>query len=360
MTDPKFFRGERGLTIRDIAALTGAKAAEGAPLDLRIRSVSSLDRAAPDELAFLEGRKLAPKLAATYAGACLVSERFAQLVPPRTVALQTREPYRAFITVARELFPDALRPSSLFEGRAAAPGAIVDPTARFESGVTIDPGAIVGPRVEIGAGSVIAAGAVIGPEVRIGRQCAIGAGTSVMHALIGDRVTIHPGCRIGQDGFGFLPGAKGHLKIPQVGRVVIQDDVEIGAGTTVDRGALGDTFIGEGTKIDNLVQVGHNVRIGRHCLIAGQAGISGSVTIEDFVMLGGQVGLADHITIGAGARLAAKAGVMSDVPPAGRWGGAPAEPFRDFLRSVAALRRLRADEAEGRRAADESDDGERP
>jgi UDP-3-O-[3-hydroxymyristoyl] glucosamine N-acyltransferase len=206
--------------------------------------------------------------------------------------------------------------------------------------VTIDPLAIVGPGAEIGAGTLIAAGAVIGPGVRIGRDCAIGAGATVLCALIGDRVIIHPGARIGQDGFGYLPTPGGHQKIPQARRVIIQDDVEIGANTTVDRGSTRDTVIGEGTKIDNLVQIAHNVSIGRHCLIAGQTGISGSSQVGDFVMMGGQVGLADNVSIGAGAMLGAKAGLMSDVPAGGKWLGSPAEPVRDFMKGVAVVRRL--------------------
>ena len=185
----------------------------------------------------------------------------------------------AFVAVARKMFPEALRPSSMFNAAEIAPGAFVHPSARCEAGVTVDPGAVIGPDVEIGAGTIIGANAVIGPGVRIGRDCAIGAGASVIHAIVGDRVIIHPGCRIGQDGFGYLMGAGGHQKVPQVGRVIIQDEVEIGAGTTIDRGAIRDTVIGEGTKIDNLVQIGHNVAIGRHCVIVAQSGISGSATI---------------------------------------------------------------------------------
>ena len=180
-----------------------------------------------------------------------------------------------------------------------APGATIHPTARIESGATVDPGAVIGPRAEIGAGSIIGATAVIGPDVLIGRDCVIGAGCSIMHALIGDRVVIHPGCRIGQDGFGYA-GAK-QKKIPQTGRVIIQNDVEIGAGTTIDRGSIRDTTIGEATKIDNLCQIGHNVVIGRHCVVVAQCGLSGSVTLEDFAVLGGAVGLAPHVTIGKGA-----------------------------------------------------------
>ncbi len=181
---------------------------------------------------------------------------------------------------------------------------------------------------------------MIGPGVAIGRDCAIGASVTIVHALVGDRVIIHPGTRIGQDGFGYLPSPRGHQKIPQTRRVIIQDDVEIGANCTIDRGSTRDTIIGEGTKIDNLVQIAHNVRIGRHCLIAGQTGISGSSEVGDFVMMGGQVGLSDHITVGSGAMLGAKAGVMTDVPAGGRWVGAPAEPIRDFMKGVAVLRKL--------------------
>ena len=181
---------------------------------------------------------------------------------------------------------------------------------------------------------------MIGPGVTIGRNCVIGAGASVLCALIGDRVIIHPGARIGQDGFGYLPSPRGHQKIPQARRVIIQDDVEIGANSTIDRGSTRDTVVGEGTKIDNLVQIAHNVSIGRHCLIAGQVGISGSSQVGDFVMMGGQVGLADHVTVGAGAMLGAQSGYMHDVPAGSRWLGSPALPARDFFRGVAALRRL--------------------
>jgi UDP-3-O-[3-hydroxymyristoyl] glucosamine N-acyltransferase len=187
---------------------------------------------------------------------------------------------------------------------------------------------------------VIAANAVIGPGVRIGRNCSIGAGASLMHSLIGDRVIIHPGSRIGQDGFGYLPDRGGPIKIPQTRRVIIQDDVEIGANTTIDRGGTRDTVIGEGTKIDNLVQIGHNCSIGRYCFIVSQTGISGSVDVGDYVMLGGQVGIADHLSIGAGAKLGARSGVISDVPAGVQWGGFPARPFREWLKAEAVVGRL--------------------
>lgn len=355
MTEPFFFDRGPGLTVREIAAIAGAEPRPGAVLDHRITGIASLDRATPSDLAFFDKPKYAAHLSATDAGACLMTERYASHAPSHVSVLCLREPYRAFVEVTRKLFPDAARPSSLFDVGGVAAGAFLHPTARLESGVTIDPGAVVGPGAEIGAGTVIGAGAVIGSKVRIGRQSAIGANASVTHSLIGDRVVVHPLCAIGQDGFGYVMGASGHRKVPQLGRVIIQDDVEIGAGTTIDRGANRDTVIGEGTKIDNLVQIGHNVSIGRHCIIVSQCGISGSVVIEDHVILAGQVGLPDNVTIGEGAIIGARSGVMSDVPAGEKWLGYPAMRGRDFLRSMMTLRRwVQEDGATG---AAGSDDG---
>jgi UDP-3-O-[3-hydroxymyristoyl] glucosamine N-acyltransferase len=340
---PNFFPASRELTVGDIADLTRAKPRADTPLDRRIGNIAPLDTAGASDLSFLDNRKYLRELATTRAGICLLAPQFEAAAPAALAVLTTAEPYRAFVAVARVLFPAALRPSSLFGESGRAASAQIHPSARLESGVTVDPLAVIGPRAEIGAGTLIAAGAMIGPGVCVGRQCAIGAGASVLNALIGDRVIIHPGARIGQDGFGYLPSPKGHQKIPQARRVIIQDDVEIGANSTIDRGSTRDTVIGEGTKIDNLVQIAHNVSVGRHCLIASQSGISGSSQVGDFVMMGGQVGLADHITVGTGAMLGAQSGHMSDVPPGARWVGTPAQPIRDFMKGVAVLRRLTRD-----------------
>ncbi len=285
MGEPIFVTRGRSFTLAQIAALTGAAAPGAAMQERSIVNVAPLDAAGPDDLVFFDKARFSGAAAKTHADVCLTTAELAHHLPPRVAALIVREPYRAFVTVARELFPKALRPSSLYESVGAA-GAHVHPQARLEDGVTVDPGAVIGPRAEIGSGTIIGANAVIGPDVRIGRDCAVGAGAVIAYALIGDRVIVHPGCNIGQDGFGFVMGGREHRKVPQVGRVIIQDDVEIGAGTTIDRGAIRDTVIGEGTKIDNLVQVGHNAQIGRNCIVVAQVGISGSVTIGRFCHVG--------------------------------------------------------------------------
>jgi UDP-3-O-[3-hydroxymyristoyl] glucosamine N-acyltransferase len=323
----------------EIVSLTGAESPDAARLAHVITDVAPIDLAGPTDLTFIESNKYADALATTHAGACLMPQRFESQAPNTLIVLRTPEPYRAFVTVHSELYPQSLRPTSLFEANDIAPGATIHPTARLESEIAIDPGAVIGPRAEIGTGSIVAANAVIGPDVLIGRDCVIGAGCSIMHALIGDRVVIHPGCRIGQDGFGYIPGSK-PMKVPQTGRVIIQNDVEIGAGTTIDRGGIRDTMIGEASKIDNLCQIGHNVVIGRHCVVVALSGLSGSVTLEDFAVLGGAVGLAPHVTIGRGARVAARSGVMNDIPAGETWGGYPARPRMQWMRQQAVLARL--------------------
>ncbi len=344
MTEPKFFKPKRGLSLAEIAELTGATLRAGAQSDRIVTNVAALDRAGPRDLAFLDNSRYAEGLPATRAGACLMSDRFAARAPDQLSVLIVREPFPAFVAVTKALFPDAMRPSSLFAATGTAPGAFVHSSARLESDVVVDPGVVVGPGAEIGSGTVISACAVIGPGVRIGRDCAIGPHASLLHSLIGDRVIVHGGCRIGQDGFGYLMGPKGHRKVPQIGRVIIQDDVEIGAGSTIDRGANRDTVIGEGSKIDNLVQIGHNVTIGRHCILVAQTGISGSVDIEDFVVLGARVGVNNHVTIGEGAQLAATSIVHGDVPPGARWGGTPAKPVKQWFREMMLLERLARNE----------------
>jgi UDP-3-O-[3-hydroxymyristoyl] glucosamine N-acyltransferase len=206
--------------------------------------------------------------------------------------------------------------------------------AAIEPGVTIAPGVVIGAGAAIGRGTRIAANAVIGPGVQIGRDCEIGPGASLSFCLLGDRVRISSSAVIGEAGFGVAGSSRGLVEIPQFGRVILQDDVSVGANTCIDRGAYDDTVIGEGTKIDNLVQIGHNTRIGRHCVLAGHVGISGSVTIGDGSQLGGKAGVTDHVRIGAGCKLAAASWAMNDIPDGEVWGGQPARPHRRFLRET--------------------------
>jgi len=260
MEHPGFFERAGPYPLAEVAKAAVAELAAGADPNLLIDDVRALSDAGPTSIAFIDNKKYLPQLDTTLAGACLVAPALAARVPTATVALVTKQPYHGFARALLLFYPSAMQPL------AANPGAApVDPTARLEDGVLVEPGAVIGPEAQIGAGTRIAAGAVIGARVTIGRQCYVGPLATVTHALVGDRVIIHSGVRIGQDGFGFAMGRSGHLKVPQIGRVIVQDDVEIGANTTIDRGALKDTIIGEGTKIDNLVQIGHNVVVGRHC-----------------------------------------------------------------------------------------------
>ena len=340
MTSLRFFEGRAPLALAEIARLTDAHLPEGVDGTREVSGAAPLDLAGGTDITFFDHIRFSSALARTRAAACFCSARYAGLVPAGTVALVVAHPHRAFAQTAARLYPEATRPTPITATAGVSPAAHVDPAARLETGVTVEPGAVIGPGAEIGSASLIGPGAVIGPGVRIGRGTVIAAQVTITNALIGDRVILHPGVRIGQDGFGYIPGNTGHLKVAQVGRVIIQDDVEIGANTTIDRGSNRDTVIGEGTKIDNQVQVGHNVIIGRHCLIAGQAGISGSVTIGDFVMLGGHAGIRDNVTIGNGAQIAAAAGVHTDVPAGEKWVGAPAGPMAGWLREFKALKRL--------------------
>jgi UDP-3-O-[3-hydroxymyristoyl] glucosamine N-acyltransferase len=354
MGNRRFFNRPSDLTIADIVALTGAELADATSASRVINGVSPVDLAGPSDLSFIDANKFVDALTRTRAGACLMPKRFSDHAPKGLVVLQTETPYRAFVAVHRRLYPQSLQPSSLFETDGIFEGAFVHPTARLESEVTVDPGAVIGPRAEIGAGSIIAANAVIGPDVMIGRDCRIGASCTIMHALIGDRVIIHPGCRIGQDGFGYTEDAE-QQKIPQTGRVIIQNDVEIGASTAIDRGGIRDTVIGEASKIDNLCQIGHNCQIGRHCVVVALSGLSGSVTLEDYALLGGAVGLAPHLKVGKGARVAARSGVISDIPAGETWGGYPARPRLQWMRKEAALARLASSGDKGRTRAKRSD-----
>ncbi len=325
------------MRLADLAGELGASLPPGANGEAMIEDVRPLAEAEPQHLSFLDNRKYVPQLWATRAGACLIAPAFAERVPAATVALALRSPYRGFATALQLFYRDALQPKAAMAG-AGEP--LVHPSAAIEPGARVEPGAVIGREARIGKGTTVAAGALVGYRVVVGQDCYIGPGVSLTHAIVGNRVLLHAGVRIGQDGFGFAMGPQGHLKVPQIGRVILYDDVEIGANSCVDRGALKDTVIGEGTKIDNLVQIGHNVVIGRHCVIVGQTGISGSTELGDFVVMGGQSGAVGHIKVGSGAQIAGGGHAKDDVPAGARMGGTPAVPMAEWARQIAALKRL--------------------
>jgi len=332
MTSNSAFPEHDGLTAGELAEKCGLTLMQDELAETIIRRIAPISRAGAEEITFIKSRKSLKELENSTASAVICDLPMYAHVPQGVAGLVTSHPESAFASVAALLHPVAMRPIPNTSERGISPNAYIDPSARLEDGIVVEAGAVIGADVEIGSGSIISANSVIGRGTRIGRDCAICANVTVSHAIIGNRVILHPGARIGQDGFGYAPGPQGFQKIPQIGRVILQDDVEIGANACVDRGAMDDTVIGEGTKIDNIVQIGHNVKIGRNSAVAGMVGIAGSATIGNFVMIGGGSGINGHITLGDGAVLGGLSGVYGNVPPGAHWGGIPARPIQGVIR----------------------------
>ncbi len=340
MADPRFFRARGPFALAEVARLAGAELQGGDPAGL-ISDVAPLEEAGEGELAFLDNRKYLAQARSTRAAACLIRPELAKELPQRVARLLAAEPYRAYARVAAAFYPEAGPPGpERSPATKTTAGAWIHPDARVGPGCRVAPGAVIETGAEIGALCEIGPNAVIGPGVVLGEGCVIGPGATLSHCLLGARVIVHAGARIGQDGFGFAMDADGHLKVPQIGRVLIEDDVEIGANTTIDRGSGPDTVIGRGTKIDNLVMIAHNVQLGPGCVVVAQTGISGSTRIGAGSVLAAQVGVTGHLTIGPGVQLAARSGVIHDLPGGQAYGGAPAIPIRDWRRQMVAFGRL--------------------
>jgi UDP-3-O-[3-hydroxymyristoyl] glucosamine N-acyltransferase len=329
--DGRFFGRTGPHTVQTLAALLGIETQ--APERL-ISGVAPLQTAGPQDVSFLDNRRYADMLPDTKAGAVIVHPDFAARVPEGTIALVTREPYVGWAKVSALFHPFPQANAGIH------PTAVVDPSASIDASSEIGAGAVVGAQVEIGAGTIVGPLTYIADGVIIGANCRIHAQVTVSHAILGDRVVLFPGARIGQDGFGFAIGPTGFTPVPQLGRVLIGDGAEIGANSCIDRGSAQDTVIGPGVHIDNLVQIGHNVNIGLHTVIVAQAGISGSTTIGPQVMVAAQAGLTGHLTIGQGARIGAQSGVMTDIPAGEEVLGSPSQSSKAYFREVLTLRKL--------------------
>ncbi len=332
--DPRFHPAGPPLTLAEAAAIAGGELRGGDPAR-SVATVGPLREAGPQAISFLDNRRYAAELEATAAAAVVLRGAFLDRVPAGTAAIVTDNPYLGFARIAARLHPrPAPRPGT-------HPTAFVDPAARIGDGCEIGPFAVIAAGAEVGPGCILGPHAVVGEGVVLGEDCRIGAHASLSHCIAGRGVVLLPGARIGQDGFGFAVGPGGRFEtMPQLGRVMLGDFVEIGANSCIDRGSQGDTVIGPGTRIDNLVQIAHNVRTGHSCVIVAQVGISGSAILGHGVQLGGQAGVVGHVTLGDGAKAGAQAGITGDVPAGTDVLGSPALPARETRRMVAALKRL--------------------
>lgn len=334
MADPHFYSVAGPFSLKDLAKITESRIEDGADLNAIFIDVQPLLTAKIEHITFLNNKRYIREFSDTKAGACIVHPDLASKAPKGISLLICEDPYLAFARVAAAFYPTVGKEND------CSGTALIDETARIGKNCMIANGVKINAKVEIGKNSQIGTNTVLGPGVILGENCFIGPNVSISYSLIGDRVCISAGSNIGQDGFGFVPGDIKHIKVPQLGRVIIEDDVDIGSNTTIDRGSAPDTVIGSGTKIDNLVQVAHNVKIGQNCFIAAQVGIAGSTEIGNFVFIGGQAGVAGHLQIGDGVQIGGKSGVTNDLKDRVTVGGFPARPLKEWLRGIALLRRI--------------------
>ena len=338
--DARFFERLPALTVGELAGRIGGEVSRGG--DRMVSAVAPLATAAGDDVAFLGDRRFLPALGDSDAGCVIVPASAIDSAPAGAAGIVSSEAQAAWA-----------RASLLFHRPLALLGAIAPGEAAEDDTVVTEPGVVLGAGVRIGRGSRIGANTVVGPGVQIGRDCVIGSNVTIGFALIGDRVRLLSGARIGEPGFGAAGSRSGPIDVPQLGRVILQDGVSVGANTCIDRGAYDDTVIGENTKIDNLVMIGHNCVIGRNCLLAANTGLSGSVIVGDGVMFGGKAGVGDHLRIGEGARVAAGAGVLQDIPAGETWSGYPAKPLRQFLREAVWLAKQASGKARAGKAGND-------
>lgn len=318
MADPRFFDNRGPFSLKQIADHAQCQLHDSKSGDIKISDVAALDAANANQLSFFDNIKYKKKFESSKAGACIVHPKMQEFAPKGMHCLISETPYKSYALAAQFFYPENPKRQETY----IADTAVIDPTA------------------SVGKGCVIEDYVVIGKGVQIGDHCWIAAQSTITHAIIGDHVRIHTGAKIGQDGFGFALGQDGYTAVPQLGRVIIEDHVNIGANTCIDRGAGPDTVIGQGSIIDNLVQIAHNVKIGKGCVIVAQVGISGSTQVGDYTIVGGQAGMAGHLKIGKGVQVAAQSGVTKDIPDGEKIVGFPARPMTEFWREMAKLKKL--------------------
>lgn len=333
MPDPRFHKVAGPFTLAQLADIAEAELVAAADPARSLSDVAPIETAGASDLTFLDNPRYLPQFAACRAGACIVAPQHREKAPRGLALLLTKRPYSAYARAAQAFYPTP-EPAS-----GVHPTALVDPSAMIGEGSVVGPYAVIGAGVEIGAGCRIAAQVVIEENVVVGAGTSIGAGATLSHCIVGRDCQFHAGVRVGNRGFGFAMDAADYTDVPQLGRVVVGDRVELGANVTIDRGSGPDTEIGAGSKIDNLVQIGHNVRIGEGCVLVAQSGIAGSTKLEDRVVVAAQAGVAGHLTIGRGAQVSAKSGVMRDVAPGERVFGIPAFASKEYFRLVSLWRR---------------------
>ncbi len=334
MADERFFQRAGTFSLGALAELAQATLPNGVDAARMFSDVAPLTAAGQADVSFLDNKKYLDAFRNSGAGACVVHPDFAAQAPAGMALILSQRPYRAYALIAQAFYPTPRAVPGI------APSAFIHPSARVAADCQVGPGAVVEAGADLAAGVIVGPNVVIGAGVSVGAGSRIGACASLSHCIIGARVEIHPGVRIGQRGFGFAMEADGHVEVPQLGRVIIEDDVEVGANTTIDRGAGPDTIIRRGVKIDNLVMIAHNVEVGAGSVLVAQTGIAGSTRLGHHVVAAGQSGFAGHLTIGAGARIGAQSGVMRDVAPGETVQGSPALPAKEFWRQLAAVRGL--------------------
>jgi UDP-3-O-[3-hydroxymyristoyl] glucosamine N-acyltransferase len=334
MSDPRFFKNSGPFSLKDLCEISGAELIGSIDQDALITDVQPLDIAGAGHISFLSNPKYVDQFKSSAAGACILHKQYVADAPESVALLVAEDPYKAYARISGHFYPEPLSNGKIH------PTASVSETAALGNNVSIGAFTVVEDGVEIGANTIVNAHCTLEENVIVGENCTIHSNVSLKKSHVGNYTTVHSGARIGNDGFGFAPDPSGHIKIPQLGRVLIGSGCEIGANTAVDRGSGPDTIIGDGCWIDNLCQIAHNVQMGRGCILAAQSGISGSTILEDFVVLGGQAGLAGHITIGMAAQITARSGVISNVPAGKVYAGFPAQPRKEFFRNIATLNKI--------------------